>query len=688
MPVTKATSDELQLVPWPTVAPAILSEMALYLTDSRNPFVILAGAICLLSLVTKSRLPGQGAIVLPLRLVIFGIVFAASAAWRSQMTENTGNLVIALDNVGVLCAFEIAIRLWRRTETARSDMSVILFFSGVVLLCACQDEAPDHALRFSPAFFLLVLVIYPLYRKRPDFILDSPGARFVVPIKIIFIALALGLGFGTAKCFLTYQQQISMLGENILNGTGTLASHTEVSGISKSPSLGFSFNMRGSTARMLTLKDYVGDPHLRGMSFDTYANRSWLPLMEQRNVRAVTGQRLNALASGPRCSVTRYTDDDGVVFYPLDAAGLDPLNSVTINRDLSNGGPITFNGPLPVQYDIALGTGSKSVQFFNQPPSAPEKERDLDVPDEIDPRVKLIAKNIGDHVNDPFGRINAVVNYLDKNNKYSLTTNPGRADPLSSFILQQKSADCEYFASATVILLRCLHVPTRFVIGYYAHEHDGPDTIVVRGQDAHAWAESWIPEKGWITVDATPGDGRPDETASPPSISVRWTEALQDVLAAVRNWLSNLSVSQLSSLVGGILVCIGVFVYVRSRFARLTRSYSSLFVISDPELSKLSVRFIAWLDSHQLPCSEAQTWQDHLGRALNARTSQSEQNFLSKALNFVKAYSVLRFGLGAYRDAQSGRRAAALVELRNQMDDLEAQPAWTSGTEEALQRPS
>ena len=55
------------------------------------------------------------------------------------------------------------------------------------------------------------------------------------------------------------------------------------------------------------------------------------------------------------------------------------------------------------------------------------------------------------------------------------------------------------------VLLRCVGVPARYVVGYYAHESAEPGVTVVRQQDAHAWTEAWIEGVGWYTIEPTSG---------------------------------------------------------------------------------------------------------------------------------------------------------------------------------------
>lgn len=76
--------------------------------------------------------------------------------------------------------------------------------------------------------------------------------------------------------------------------------------------------------------------------------------------------------------------------------------------------------------------------------------------------------------------------------------------PLTRFLLTSRSGHCEYFATATVLLLRKLGVPARYAVGYYVHETRGSG-FVVRERDAHAWCLAWNGRtKTWEDFDTTP----------------------------------------------------------------------------------------------------------------------------------------------------------------------------------------
>jgi len=87
--------------------------------------------------------------------------------------------------------------------------------------------------------------------------------------------------------------------------------------------------------------------------------------------------------------------------------------------------------------------------------------------------------------------------------RYLTGTRPGRS-AMEDFLLSQRAGHCEYFATATVLLLRGAGVPARYAVGYGAHEWSKLERRwVVRARDAHAWAMAWVDGK-WIDVDTTP----------------------------------------------------------------------------------------------------------------------------------------------------------------------------------------
>lgn len=76
---------------------------------------------------------------------------------------------------------------------------------------------------------------------------------------------------------------------------------------------------------------------------------------------------------------------------------------------------------------------------------------------------------------------------------------------LDDFLNNSKSGHCEYFATATALMLRSAGIPARYSIGYLVEEYsDIEEAFIARKNDAHAWVTAYI-DGEWITVDTTPG---------------------------------------------------------------------------------------------------------------------------------------------------------------------------------------
>jgi hypothetical protein len=68
--------------------------------------------------------------------------------------------------------------------------------------------------------------------------------------------------------------------------------------------------------------------------------------------------------------------------------------------------------------------------------------------------------------------------------------------------------------------MRSAGIPARVIGGYQGGEHNPVDGyLVVRQSDAHAWAEVWLAERGWVRID-------PTAAVSPSRIEIGIADAL------------------------------------------------------------------------------------------------------------------------------------------------------------------
>jgi transglutaminase-like putative cysteine protease len=154
------------------------------------------------------------------------------------------------------------------------------------------------------------------------------------------------------------------------------------------------------------------------------------------------------------------------------------------------------------------GIVSYAAEFSNdQSFEAEPTELDEEIPTEEKRTVVEIAEAIKAQAGtNDLSRVRAIERYFAQNFTYSLyhRANAVRdGTPIGRFLKVTHTGHCEYFASATVLLLRAMDIPARYAVGYSLQEVKG-DTWIVRDRHAHAWALAWIDGK-WQEVDTTPG---------------------------------------------------------------------------------------------------------------------------------------------------------------------------------------
>lgn len=96
-------------------------------------------------------------------------------------------------------------------------------------------------------------------------------------------------------------------------------------------------------------------------------------------------------------------------------------------------------------------------------------------------------------------------NFLE-NYTYSLTRKHlfPRGRYLANFLFNSKSGHCEFFATATVLLLRTVGIPARYEVGYATQEYSPLEgQYIARSRHAHSWALGFINGR-WIRIDTTP----------------------------------------------------------------------------------------------------------------------------------------------------------------------------------------
>lgn len=127
----------------------------------------------------------------------------------------------------------------------------------------------------------------------------------------------------------------------------------------------------------------------------------------------------------------------------------------------------------------------------------------LQIPEGIRQKLSPLAKGMVRKT--VFQTAKYIESFLKTQYSYDLSPGEARGDPVSYFLSTGRKGHCEYFASAMVLLLRNLEIPSRVVGGYAGGDwNELGQYYLVRQSDAHTWVEVWIEKRGWVAFDPTP----------------------------------------------------------------------------------------------------------------------------------------------------------------------------------------
>ncbi len=264
---------------------------------------------------------------------------------------------------------------------------------------------------------------------------------------------------------------------------------------------------------VLGISSDVSPGYLRAKAFDVYLQSEWHDLSNQE---ALIPDRKNmpfGMYFVGRTNIFSLDETDASLckymivrhLSPFDDTMFTPLGTSFIEAPLKllmrDSDDIVYNPKFRsgLTYRIAYTKSNSQKAPFGM----------LNIPNELDPRIREMADGIFEGCNTTTEKINAVISYFRTNYTYSLGLNiPTGRDKLTHFLLEESTGYCEYFASGAAILLRLAGVPTRYVTGFLVTAKDEQSEMwIARNMDAHAWVEAWNQEqKEWTIVEATVGE--------------------------------------------------------------------------------------------------------------------------------------------------------------------------------------
>jgi transglutaminase-like putative cysteine protease len=320
---------------------------------------------------------------------------------------------------------------------------------------------------------------------------------------------------------------------------------------------------------------------LRETTWDTYKRETWMASnIDVSMARQAYNDSFKFLPTNILSSKVEiacyYDNNEGVLALPHGTFEVDGIPTIVSTNRL--GVALIENPPGLLDMQAVYGPG----RSFDSPPTVQDKM----VPDAESNVMAQVAANLKLSKMTERQKIRAVERFFaDPANHFTYTLNLSshrNMNPLAYFLTKSRCGHCEYFATATVLLLREAGISARYATGYAVKESERHgDTYLVRARDAHSWVLVYDSHTGlWEQIDTTPGYRDKGEAAEP-----TWWEPISDALSNLYFQFSKWRWSKTSYahysiwlLIPMILYLIGRIIFSQSR----RRGASRLGEGSDP----------------------------------------------------------------------------------------------------------
>jgi len=153
-----------------------------------------------------------------------------------------------------------------------------------------------------------------------------------------------------------------------------------------------------------------------------------------------------------------------------------------------------------LQYKLLSYTDYSSSDLSNK-----KRQQGLNLPDNITPRMHRLVNRWQTNNTSNREVVNAALRHFNQQEFiYTLSPPPLGGNPADDFLFETRRGFCEHYATSFTLLMRIAGIPARVVVGYQGGEinpHGG--YLIVRQSSAHAWAEVWLEDQGWVRIDPT-----------------------------------------------------------------------------------------------------------------------------------------------------------------------------------------
>ncbi len=159
-------------------------------------------------------------------------------------------------------------------------------------------------------------------------------------------------------------------------------------------------------------------------------------------------------------------------------------------------------------------------------------------------RARALAESWRQEINSDEAIVRKALSMFRNQKFYYTLLSPLLGDnQVDEFLFDTLQGFCEHYSSSFVFLMRSAGIPARVVTGYLGGKINSVGNyMIVRQSDAHAWAEVWLKDRGWVRADPT-ASVSPERINSGIAAAVPYSDQLSMMARTEFEWLRTMRMS-------------------------------------------------------------------------------------------------------------------------------------------------
>ena len=279
----------------------------------------------------------------------------------------------------------------------------------------------------------------------------------------------------------------------------------DIANLSQSDELAFTVTFLGERPKQNEL-------YWRGLVMQNFDGKTWTQFSEKLEPSA-SRKRLHINESALRNKLVKkgYGRAYEVIYEKTARPWLFALAPVVaIEGDAIYGSDFTLMSPIDIFEPkmLTLTSYPEALREIELPEITRELSLQLPAGSDNDnnPKSYALAKRLLSSSSSKQDYVHKVMNRFSQQDYY-YTLRPktlGDTNTIDEFLIKNKKGFCAHYAGSFVFMMRAAGIPARVVTGYQGGKWNQQGKFLsVHQYDAHAWAEVWLENKGWVRFDPT-----------------------------------------------------------------------------------------------------------------------------------------------------------------------------------------